>query len=94
MLDSTGRRLIEMTQVLTQCRASGPVCALEALNIAGLFLTQGDDIINIGSMFPGQQGPPGPPGPPGPGCPENLEERLAAIEFAILEIQARLNASQ
>lgn len=94
MRDSSGRRLVELTQVLTKCRASGPVCALEALNLAGAYLTNGDDIINIGSMLPGPPGPPGLPGPPGPGCPENLEERLSAIELAILEIQARLKVQE
>jgi hypothetical protein len=74
------RRLIEVNDVLMSCRASGPVCALEALNVAGAYLTGGDDIINIGSLVPGPVGPPGPPGdtgpvgppgPPGPPQPVN-----------------------
>jgi hypothetical protein len=67
------------------------VCALEALNIAGAFVTDGTDYINIGSMIPGPQGPPGPPGPPGLGCPPDLEARLEAIELALLDLQNRFN---
>ena len=87
MLQPPDRALISLTQVLTKCRASGPVCALEALNIAGLYATDGNDIINIGSLIPG---PPGPQGPPGPGCPEDLQQRLALIDTQLREIRQHL----
>jgi hypothetical protein len=83
MLGPNGRQIIELTQVLTKCRASGPICALEALDIAGAYLTSGDDIINIGSIFPGPPGPQGPPGPPGkidPALLDSIEKRIVALE--------------
>ena len=59
-------QLIELNDVLVRCRASGPVCALEALDVAGAYLTSGPDLINIGTGGIGPMGPPGPQGPPGP----------------------------
>lgn len=77
-MDDLERELIELNTLLARCRVSGPICALEALNIAGAYTTPGSDIINVGSVIPGppgpqgekgeqgEQGPPGPAGPPGP----------------------------
>jgi len=60
------QKLIELNDLLVQCRASGDMCAIELLNLAGLYTTSGSDIINIGSLVPGPPGPVGPTGPTGP----------------------------
>ena len=63
---SLERRLIELNDILIECRGSGSICALEALDLAESYSTTGSDIVNIGSFIPGPPGPPGPIGPPGP----------------------------
>lgn len=73
-MNSLDQQLIELNDLLVQCRASGDVCAIELLNLAGLYTTSGSDIINIGSSVPGPPGPVGPTGATGPTGPNGGSE--------------------
>ena len=64
------RQLIELNDLLTLLREREVTYAIQAVQYAGNYNTNGNDIISVqqvlGENCDCEQGPPGPPGPPGP----------------------------
>ena len=92
MLDTANRQLIEVNEVLSKCRVSGSVCALEQIiNTSFELDTPGEiDIINISTLIPGPPGPQGLIGLTGAGWTPELEQRLLALESAVSELMEHM----
>jgi hypothetical protein len=63
------RKLIEIYNYLHRLQSEDYMYAIQALQYAENYNTNGSDIINVESNIPGPPGPPGPQGPQGPSGP-------------------------